>query len=204
MAGSGFVRRFNFSPPTNLITAIEGVVIIDLPPAGQIAGVSSGVACLVGEFADSTFGVAVDNNGNVTQSAQAVQIFSGSDLVAKLGGFDATIGDFGGTMGNGFVELRNKNFQQLVVVPVSLASSRAIREWRKLPNNSAPSSTVPIVPMQPASVPAGYPFMNGTNQVNTAGPVQFTGFLAYAAGVDGTVTASVGATETFNSITGAL
>src|SRR5258708_25046554 len=108
MAGSGFVRRFNFSPPTNLITAIEGVVIIDLPPAGQIAGVSSGVACLVGEFADSTFGVAVDNNGNVTQSAQAVQIFSGSDLVAKLGGFDATIGDFGGTMGNGFVELRSE------------------------------------------------------------------------------------------------
>lgn len=200
--GAGFTRRYNFFPGTNVITLIEGIVILDLPPPGNIQGIQTGVACLVGEFTDHSFAVAVDNNANVTTSPQPVQIFSGQDLINKVGGFDPTIGDFGGSMGNGFVELRNKQFSSLVLLPVSIASTKAIREWRKLPFNASAQNPTPIVPMQAAAVAAGTPFLSGANQVNTADGVNFSGNLAYLSGVDGVVSASVGATEQFNSTGG--
>lgn len=200
--GAGFTRRYNYAPGTNVITLIEGIIILDLPPPGQIAGIPSGVVALVGEFADATYGVNVDVNGVVTQSPNPVQVFSAQDMQNKVGGFDPTIGDFGNSMGNGFVELRNKQFAQLVLVPVPLVASRGIRMWRKLPFNAGPTTPSPFVPMQAATVPAATPFMSGTNQVNTAKGVTFTGNLPYAYGVDGSVTASSGATETFNALSG--
>lgn len=202
MAGSGFVRRFNYSVGTEVITQIEGINIIDLPPPGNIQGVATGVACLVAEFVDNTYGIAVDTNGNVTQSPNPVQIFSAQDLLDKVGGFDPTIGDFGGSMGNGFVELRNKSFSSLVLVPVPNCSPRATRYWRKLPYNTNQTSVLPVVPMQGALVPAGTPFIAGSSQVNTAAPVRFSGLAAYISGTDGVVTASTGTTETFNTVTG--
>lgn len=202
MAGSGFTRRYNYVPGSQVITLIEGIIILDLPPPGNIAGVSTGVVCLVGEFADNTYGVAVDTNGNVTQSPNPVQIFSGQDLLNKVGGFDPTIGDFGGTMGNGFVELRNKSFSQLVLLPVSLASSRAVRLFRQLPFNASATLPTPVVPMSAGAVQAATQFASGTNYVSQGAAKAFTGNQPYASGIDGSVTAAVGSTETFNSLGG--
>lgn len=200
--GAGFTRRYNYFPGTSVITYIEGIILLDLPPPGNIQGIQTGIVCLVAEFVDNTYAVAVDANGNVTQSPQPVQIFSGQDLLNKVGGFDPTLGDFGGSMGNGFVELRNKQFAGLVLVPVPNASSKAVRTWRKLPFNQDRVTPSPITPMQAGTVNAGTQFLNGTQRVNAAAPVQFTGFLPYIAGIDGAISNSVGATETFNSLGG--
>lgn len=200
--GAGFTRRYNFVPGSSVIALIEGIIILDLPPPGNITGVATGVACLVAEFVDQTYGAAVDVNGVVTQSPNPVQIFSGQDLLNKVGGFDPTIGDFGGSMGNGFVELRNKAFSQLIVLPVSLASTRGIRAWRKLPFNTSPTVPTPNVPMQPAQVVAGTQLVAGSSLVNSAAPIQFSGNLPYVAGTDGNVAPSVGATEAFTSPSG--
>lgn len=197
--GSGFVRRYGFNPGTNVITLIEGVIILDLAPPGQIAGIASGVACLVAEFADATYGISVDQSGNVTQNPNPVQIFSGQDLINKTGGFDPTIGDFGSTMGNGFVELRNKSYSQLVVVPVPIVASKGIRLWRDLPHNQSLTNPQPFVPMQGASLSAATPLVYGSTQVNTAQAKQFTGLQPYLYGTDGAITPSTGATEAFTS-----
>jgi hypothetical protein len=49
---SGFFRRFDTMPPKETLTEIEGVVVIDGQQPGQVAGIGSGVACVIGEFAD--------------------------------------------------------------------------------------------------------------------------------------------------------
>lgn len=195
--GSGFFRRYGYFPGTAVITQIEGIIAVDLPAPGSIAGVASGVVCCVGEFQDSTYGVTVDVNGNFTRYAQPTEIFSAQDMLNKVGGFDELIGDFGGTMGNGFIELRNKVYSRLIVLPISLASAKGVRSFRKLPFNVSATSPISVVPMQAAQVNAGTPFLNGSNRIRLAGPVRFTGGLPYASGTDGSVQASSGATETF-------
>src|SRR5262249_55390936 len=123
----GFIRRFSAYPGNDVITQIEGVDIIDLTPPGAINGVGTGVACCVAEFADVTYGVKVDALGVVSTVPQPVEVFSTADLLAKVGGWDETLGEFGKSCGNGFVEIRNKKYARLVLVPVNFASSRGIR-----------------------------------------------------------------------------
>lgn len=199
--GAGFVRRYGYFPGDEVITLIEGVIIIDLPAPGQVNGVSVGTVALVGEFQDSSSGVSVDSSADVTSNPTPTEIFSGQDLQNKVGGFDETIGDFGGTMGNGFVELRNKTFSRLIVVATSLASAKAARIWRVLPTNVSATSANPVVPMQPALVPAGRQFVSGSNRVRLAGPVTFTGDLPRATGIDGTAAPAglPAATQNFSS-----
>ena len=103
-----FVRRFSAPQPTAVLTAIEGIVLIDAPPPGTFAGIIEGVACVVGEFDNLQYACSVDGSGNVTSNAQPVQIFTGADMLQKLGGFNPSLGDFGNSDGNGFVALRNK------------------------------------------------------------------------------------------------
>ena len=104
----GFIRRFTSVPTLEQITAIEGVIIVDLPPPGAIRGIGTGVVALVGEFPDNTYACRVDSTGAVTSYPRAVDIFTGQDLLNKLGTLDATLGDFGGDGGNGHEALRNK------------------------------------------------------------------------------------------------
>lgn len=200
---AGFVRRYTSTPSLSVLTAIEGVVIIDLPPPSPPQGVSTNVIGLVGEFADVTYGVAVDANGNFTSFGNPVQIFSGADLINKVGGFDATIGQFGGAMGNGYVELRNKSFGTLVVCPVNMASASGMRLWRYLPTNASATNPTPVVPVSAATVPAAYLLTDGSQpleRMKVAGAVQFTSLVAYASQTDGTVsTGSSAPTQTFTS-----
>lgn len=197
----GFIRRYGFFPGTDVVTLIEGVVIVDLPPPGSVQGVGTGTVGIVGEFADVTFGVKVDQNGNITTAPNPVEIFSSQDMLNKLGGFDPTIGDFGVSMGNGFIALRNKSYARLIAQPINFSSSRGGRIFRKLPTNTSLTNPTPVVPMQATQVPAGTEFRNGNNRVRSAARTVMTGGQAYATGTDGSITPAglPAATQTFNS-----
>lgn len=198
---SGFIRRFGSFPGTDVITLIEGVVIVDLPPPGAVNGVGTGVVAVIGEFADMTYGTSVDTSGVVTTKPVPVEVTSAQDLLNKVGGFDETIGDTGISGGSGFIALRNKKFSRLIVVPVNLASANAVRLYRDLPTNKGATDPTPVVPMAAGTVSAGREFKTGVNRARTCKRIVFTATGAYAQGVDGAVTAA-GApahTQTFNS-----
>lgn len=202
---SGFLRRFGFFPGSELITQIEGVVIVDLPPPGSIQGVGTGTVALVGEFADMTYAVSVASDGTVTTNPQPVEVFSSQDMLNKVGGWDETLGEFGGDGGSGFLELRNKRFTRLVLVPVNLASSKGIRLWRKLPTNQSATVALPVVPVQQGIVAAGREFKSGANRVRVGKRVSFTSLDPIVSGTDGAVTsAGAAATQSFDSATGAF
>lgn len=184
----GFTRRFSSFPPASTITEIEGVVIIDLTSPGSINGVGSGVACLIGEFADVSTGVTISANGVVTSTPNPTEVFGSQDLANKIGGFDETIGDFGGSGGSGWLELKNKSFSRLVVVAINLAASHGIRLWRQLPTNKSATVPAAVVTTVPAVVPAGAEFKSGSNRVRTMQRVTFSGTEDYARGVDGAIT----------------
>jgi len=203
----GFIRRYTYVPSADVLAQIEGFVILDLPPPGAIEGVGVGVACLIGEFQDMTYAVKVAGAGAAVPGAVStnpvpVEIYSAQDLIDKLGGFDSTIGKFGSDCGNGFMELRNKKFSRLVCVPINLCSGFGVRVWRELPCPTSATDPTPVVPIVPASVPAGREFINSASKrVRLGASVKFTDTVAYLQGVDGSVTISGGVqpTQTFNS-----
>lgn len=202
---AGFIRRFTNFPGIETITLIEGVVIVDTPPAGSITGVSTGVVGLVAEFPDMTYGTAVDNVGVVTTLAKPVEVFSSKDMLDKVGGFDSTIGQHGNAGGNGFISLRNKKFSRLVCVPVNLASGGGGRAWRDLPTNLSATQAIPVVALSGGIASAGREFRNGNNRVHIGAAAQFTTQGHYKNGTDGAGTsAGAAATQTFNSATGAF
>lgn len=118
---AGFIRRFTFDPGDEVLTEIEGVVIIDRDPPAAMSGVGSGTVGLVAEFEDGPFD-------------EPTEIGSGPDLLQTFGGFGFT---YEGTVsnypcaqkrqadealvpeywnGNGYVALNGKRFRKLVVV----------------------------------------------------------------------------------------
>ncbi len=180
-----FVRRFSSFPSTSVISQIEGVVIVDATPPAPIEGVNTGVVGVVGEFADMTYAVSVDGSGNVTTKAQPVEVTSAQDMVNRVGGWDDTLGDFGGDDGNGFAMVDGKRFSRLVLCPVNLASPKAVRLWRELPTNTDTAN--PVVPMQVGFVPAGSEFVvsAGGNRVKLGKSVTFTADLPITTGTNG-------------------
>jgi hypothetical protein len=185
----------------DVIALIEGAIVIDAPPPGQIQGVSTGVACLVGEFADMTYGVSVDSAGAVTTKPQPIEVFSSQDMLNKVGGWDETLGEFGVSGGNGFAALRNKMFSRLILVPVNLCSSKGIRLFRQLATNKSATDPTPVVPVQGATVAAGREFKSGVNRARIGQAIAFSSDQAYESGVDGAVTAAgaPAATQSFGS-----
>lgn len=188
----GFTRRFAFQPTRQQITMVEGVIIVDNPAPGNTSGAGTGVAACVGEFADVTLSTKPDGNGGLLTSIQPTQVFGHQDAVNKYGPFDPTLGDFGISGGNGYVDaLVQKQWASLVLVAVNNASPKAARIVRGLPTNQAPASAVPAVAMQAAGVQASFEFKDGTGKrVRVAGAQSFTGDAAYASGVDGSFAAA--------------
>jgi hypothetical protein len=200
---AGFIRRYGFSPGVETITLIEGVVIVDLPPPGAINGISTGTVGMVGEFPDMTYATAVDSSGVVTTRANPVEVFSGQDMVDKVGGFDSSLGQHGNNGGNGFVSLRNKKFSRLILAPVNFASAGAGRAWRDLPTNLSATQATPVVPLQGGRVEAGREFKSGVNRVNLGMRVGFTALGHFKNATDGAVVAAGPAViQTFTSPTG--
>lgn len=195
MAGAGFIRRYDYFPSTDELTAIEGVVIVDLPTPGRIQGTDYGMVAVVGEAQDMSTVCSVNTSGVVTSDIRPKEIYSGQDLLDKIGGFDRYLGDFGDEMGNLFVELRNKSFSRLVALPVDLirrssGDQGAIRIWRDLPTNRSATDTTPIVPGVGTAVVAGTTFTNSTSRAVLAQKVLFTGTPPKSTGVDGTTDVS--------------
>lgn len=204
--GAGFIQRFGSLPSQQQIQAIEGVVIVDGVGPAQIQGTGTGVVAVVGEFADMTYAVEVAG-GNVASKPQPQLVTSDADLVQKVGGFDATLGEFGGAGGNGLADVRGKRFAGLVVAPVNLASPKAVRLVRDLPTNASPTNPSPVVPMQGATVFAGTLFQDGSaaKKTKTAGRVIFSGAGAYLSAIDGvSVGAGSSSGQNFNSASAAF
>jgi len=198
---AGFIRRYGYFPSEQTISQIEGVVIVDLPPPATVQGIQTGVVGIVGEFPDVTYGVTVDGSGNVTTRPQPVEITSSQDMLDKVGGFDSTLGDFGGADGNGFTAVSGKRFARLVLLPINIASSKGTRLWRKLPLCTSATNPSPIVPMQAARVPAGTEFKSGGNRVHVAKSIDFSADLDFVRGTDGEQLAGGPATPiTFRSL----
>jgi len=185
---SGFIRRFGYAPGTEVITQIEGVAIIDLPPPGSVEGVGTGVVAAVGECSDMTYATVSDTVGQITTKIQPQEIFSSQDLISKVGGFDETLGEFGVSGGNLFVALRNKKFSRLVVAPVNLASVSGCRVFRDLPLCRTTSDSNPVVPVLAAGVAAGREFRSGVGRLRLAKRVSFTALDPITRGVGGTLT----------------
>lgn len=110
---AGFIRRFTAFPPLDVITAIEGVNIVDLIPPGIFVGVQTGTVCLVGEWPKGTF-----NSPTLVEGDQTI--------TQTFGGFSLSVTDplsfatnpF--SNGNAFVWLKNKVFRRLVLVRVDM------------------------------------------------------------------------------------
>ncbi len=199
----GFIRRYGYFPPNEVIQQIEGVIIVDAPPPGAIDGINTGVVACVGEFADMTGAVKVDTTGAVTTRISAQIIFSGQDFQNKVGGFDETLGDFGGSFGNGYAALRNKRFASLVCVPVNLASARGARLTRDLPLCKSTTDATPVVPVVGASVLAGREFKLGSGRIRLASLRSFTALDVIASGLGGALSnAGSAATQTFAATSG--
>lgn len=209
--GAGFIRRFEYQPSQEELLAIEGAVIIDTPPPSSIKGVGTGVVFVVGEAADCSYACFVDSSGIVQSSLQPVEVLSGVDLLDKIGGFDSSIGEFGGELGNLWCELRNKRFKRLIVCPVdtvrpSTGSQYAARFWRELPTNISGISPLPFTPVVGASVPAGADFYNGSNHIHLAQKIKFTATTPRGSGIDATttITALPATTRTLVRATGSF
>lgn len=190
---SGFIRRYENMPGTEVLGAIEGVVIIDSPPPGSIQGAGVGTVAVIGEFADLSRAIEASNTGVISTKPQPTEIFGAQELIEKFGGWDPTIGDFGVSGGNGFAELKGKRFSRLVVVPVNLASDRGVRLARSLPTNRSTTSPEPVVPIVAATVQAATEFKTGTSRVKHGARFTFKDTAAYKTGTDGDVTAVAGA-----------
>lgn len=198
---AGFIRRFGFFPGSEVITRIEGTVIVDLPPPGSVEGVDAGVVGVVGEFADCSYAIQVSSTGAISTKIRPVEVFSAQDMLNKVGGFDETLGDFGTSDGNGFVTIRNKKFSRLVVVPINLASSQGARVTRQLPLCTSATDTSPVVPLQAANVAAGREFRNGLGRVRLAQRVNFTARAPIVSGITGSIAPAVAAaTQTFTAV----
>lgn len=197
-----FTRRFASFPPSQVIGQIEGTVIVDLPAPSSIQGVSTGVVGVVGEFADMKYATSVDGSGNVTTKLQPVEVTSAQDLINKVGGFDATLGEFGVDDGNGYLTVYGKRFSRLILCPVNLASPEAVRVYRELPTNKSNTSPTPVSLMQGATVAAGTSFKTGNDFVKLGTAVTFTSTQAYAQGTDGVQSAGTGPAHSFIAASG--
>jgi len=200
---AGFIRRYGFYPGVETLRQIEGVVIVDAPPPGSIAGVGTGVAAFVGEFADMTHATTFDNAGVISTRHVPQEIFSSRDLIDKVGGFDPTLGDFGRGEGNGYAKLSGKSFARLVVVPVNLCSPQGARFFRSLPLCTAPTDPTPVVPVSGGRVEAGREFRVGAARIKIGKRLEFTARAPIATGVGGaTNVGASAATQVFDADVG--
>ncbi len=198
---SGFIRRFPYYPGTEVITQIEGVSIIDLPPPGSVAGVGTGTVAAIGECSDMTYATVADTSGNITSSSRPQEVFSAQDLINKIGGFDETLGEFGVSGGNLYAALRNKKYSRLIVAPVNLASAKGFRVFRSLPVCRSQADSNPAVPVLGGSVAAGREFRSGVGRLRSAARVEFTALAPITRGTGGSCSVGASAaTQTFSSV----
>jgi hypothetical protein len=145
---SVFIRRFTSDPGNSVLLDIESVNILDLDPPGNITGVGSGTALLVGEYENGPFETVEEVSG-------------GTDLVQRYGGFGYT---YAGVVsnnpsarsrkadgalnaefwnGNALIALNAKRFSRLLVARVD-TSIGAVQFTRQASQLGAALQTWPL------------------------------------------------------------
>ena len=117
-----YIRRFTSDPGNTVLTNIEAIDIIDLPPPSTISGTGTGTVLIVGEFEDGPF--------------VPTEVFGATDLLNTFGGLgfltnglnnqnpcctsrtaDSLAAEYWN--GNGFVALAGKAFSRLLIQRVN-------------------------------------------------------------------------------------
>lgn len=196
--GVGFIRRFSIDPGLPVLTAIEGVVIIDRQPPIAIAGVGTGTVLVIGEFENGAFEVPTEVEG-------------AGDLLAQFGGFgfvydgvqsqnpcararyadNAVSPEYWN--GNGFVALVNKRFSQLIVTRVD-TSVGSVQFTRLASLSGANDFTFDLEPGQTLKIDVGAgnvtATFNATAATKQSGdgtyPTTFAGGEQMVVAIDGT------------------
>lgn len=195
---AGFIRRYTTVPGNEVLTQIEGVVIIDLPPPGIIAGLGTGVVGLVGEFADMSLAIAASSAGVISTRVVPAEVRTSQEMLDLFGGFDPTLGQFGVALGNGFAAVRNKRFSRLVLAAVNLCSAQGARFWRQLPVCRAQTDANAAVPVSGATIEAGREFRVGAAKIKIGQRVDFTARAPITQATGGqTVSGGSAATQVF-------
>lgn len=179
---TGFKRYFPSEPPRSVLRAIEGVSLIERPPAAIPDGVGTGVVCLVGEFEDGPFDAPTEVRKKI-------------DLLTTFGGFGFTkdgkpyqhpvARQSGGSEywnGNGYLALRGKKFNRLIITRVNTSAGKV--KFRRLatltatergPHDLEPSDTIDLL-RDGASVVASVEAAAGTLQASGGSyPTGFNG-----------------------------
>lgn len=151
---SVYIRRFLFDPGPDVLTEIESVNVLDLEPPGQINGIGTGTALIVGEFENGPFNTPTQ----VTSSTDLNQSFGGlgytrDGVVANDCCAVSRSADSAATAeywnGNGIVQLNGKKFAALQVCradtsvgSVSFTRCSAVYGGTKSAYNLEPSQTL--------------------------------------------------------------
>jgi len=206
-----FISRYTSWPSDAVLTAIEGINIIDLTPPGSIQGVGSNVVAVVGEFLkcgtrSNCYAPASSSNVNVP-----TEIFGSQDLLDTFGGWSPWSNPGGarpapgnpGTLpldGNGFLAIRNRKFARLVCVNVAQSVGTATITL----TTDLISSGVYQVPFA-GKIPAGIRISDGGTEIfATTEDIEFTAVTgsSLTAGVSWVGSGSVGGAAFVMTMTG--
>lgn len=130
-------RYFPAEPTASVLTAIEGINIIEIVPPQVSAGAGSGTVCMVGEFEEGSFDT-------------PTEIFGPTDLAANFGGFghvhdgkpysNPIAQRSGGDEywnGNGYLYCSRRPFTRLILVRAKVTSGQV--RFQRLATLTAPN-----------------------------------------------------------------
>lgn len=148
---TGFKRYFSAEPSRATLRAIEGVSLIERPPAAIPDGVGTGVVCLVGEFEDGP----MDSPTEVRKKIDLLTTFGGFGYVKDGKPYQNPVARRSGGSedwnGNGYLALRGKKFNRLIITRVNTSAGKV--KFRRLatltasergPHDLEPSDTFEI------------------------------------------------------------
>jgi hypothetical protein len=147
----GFKRFFSAEPSRATLRAIEGVSLIERPPAAIPDGVGTGVVCIVGEFEDGP----MDAPTEVRKKTDLINTFGAFGFTKSGKPYQHPVARRSGGSelwnGNGYLALRGKKFSRLIVTRVNTSAGKV--KFRRLatltssergPHDLEPSATFEI------------------------------------------------------------
>lgn len=120
---TAFLRRFTGNPGLDVITEIEGIVLLDQEPPGQVAGTGSRAVCCVAEFENGPFNTPTELFGSQDQLRTFGELgYTYAGVVAQNCCARKRLPDSTLTPsywnGNGFLWLHGARFRRIFVVRV--------------------------------------------------------------------------------------
>lgn len=113
---AGFIRRYSSFPTLDVITEIEGTIIVDQPPPAIFTGLTTGTVLLVGEWPGGPFNKPTLVEGDRTISG----VFGGMSLSLR-DVLSPSSNPY--SNGNSFPWCRGKKFKKLILVRPDMATA---------------------------------------------------------------------------------